>query len=50
MLNTKYNILVKKKIPVFSGLGGGSSNAAFLLKNLIRKKKLLIINLYFQKL
>ena len=38
--NTKYNILVKKKIPVFSGLGGGSSNAAFLVKNLIQKKKL----------
>ena len=31
----KYDILVNKKIPVFSGLGGGSSNAAYLIKNLL---------------
>ena len=48
-LNTKYNILVKKKIPVFSGLGGGSSNAAFLVKNLIQKKKLVNNKSLFSK-
>ena len=47
--NTKYNILVKKKIPVFSGLGGGSSNAAFLVKNLIQKKKLVYNKSLFSK-
>ena len=36
---TKYNISINKRIPVFSGLGGGSSNAAFLIKNLVDKKK-----------
>ena len=35
----KYNISINKRIPVFSGLGGGSSNAAFLIKNLVNKKK-----------
>lgn len=48
-VNTKYNILVKKKIPIFSGLGGGSSNAAFLLKNLITKKELIDNKSFFSK-
>ena len=48
-INTKYNILIKKKIPVFSGLGGGSSNAAFLLKNLIKKEKLINNKSLFSK-
>ena len=34
----KYKITVKKNIPVFSGLGGGSSNAATIIKFFIRKK------------
>ena len=38
--NFKYDIEIKKQIPVFSGLGGGSSNAAYLIKNLVEKKKL----------
>ncbi len=38
--NFKYDIKIKKQIPVFSGLGGGSSNAAYLIKNLVDKKKL----------
>ena len=38
--NFKYDIKIKKQIPVFSGLGGGSSNAAYLIKNLVEKKKL----------
>ena len=33
-----YNIRIKKKIPVFAGLGGGTSNAATILKYLIKKK------------
>ena len=28
----KYKIIVNKKIPVFAGLGGGTSNAVFLIK------------------
>ena len=34
----KYKINVKKNIPVFSGLGGGSSNAATIIKFFIKKK------------
>ncbi len=33
-----YNIKVYKTIPVFAGFGGGTSNAATLLKNLAEKK------------
>ena len=42
----KYEIIVNKKIPVFGGLGGGTSNAFFLIKHFIKNKiskKLLII-------
>ena len=35
----KYEINIKKNIPVFSGLGGGSSNAATLIKYFFKKKK-----------
>ncbi len=31
-----YSISINKKIPVFSGLGGGTSNAVFLLKFLVK--------------
>ena len=34
----KYKITVDKNIPVFAGLGGGTSNAAFILKYLVKKK------------
>ena len=34
----KYKINVKKNIPVFSGLGGGSSNAATIINFFIKKK------------
>ncbi len=37
-LNNKYKIYVKKNIPQQSGLGGGSMNAAFLLKYFLKKK------------
>jgi 4-diphosphocytidyl-2-C-methyl-D-erythritol kinase len=33
-----YSVTVTKNIPVFSGLGGGTSNAAFILKYLLKKK------------
>ena len=59
--NLRYKIIINKNIPVFSGLGGGSSNAAFLMRyflknkiNSIIKKKIETsagtdLNLFFQK-
>ena len=38
LISNFYNISVYKKIPVFGGLGGGSSNAATILKFLVKKK------------
>ena len=35
-----YNILVKKNIPVFAGLGGGSSNAATIIRYFAKNKAL----------
>ena len=34
----KYKITVDKKIPVFAGLGGGTSNAVFLIKYFLKNK------------
>jgi 4-diphosphocytidyl-2-C-methyl-D-erythritol kinase len=34
----RYKITVNKKIPVFSGLGGGTSNAVFLIKYFLKNK------------
>ena len=42
----RYLVLIHKKIPVFAGLGGGTSNAAYLIKYFTKnrfKKKLLDI-------
>ena len=39
IINSSYKVIVNKKIPVFSGLGGGSGNAAFLAKFFIKRKK-----------
>lgn len=36
--NTKFEIVIKKNIPSKAGLGGGSMNAASILKFLIKKK------------
>tara|TARA_B100001057_G_C22813908_1_gene936568 strand:+ start:1108 stop:1944 length:837 start_codon:yes stop_codon:yes gene_type:complete len=33
-----FSIIIKKNIPVFGGLGGGTSNAAFITKNLLKRK------------
>ncbi len=35
---TKYRIIVDKQIPVFAGLGGGTSNAVFLVKHFLKNK------------
>ena len=35
---SKYKITVTKKIPVFAGLGGGTSNAVFLIKYFLKNK------------
>ena len=37
---TNYRITVKKNIPVFAGLGGGSSNAASIIKFFLKRKKI----------
>jgi len=34
----KYKIIVNKNIPVFAGLGGGTSNAVFLVKHFLKNK------------
>lgn len=48
--NDKYSIEIKKNIPVFSGFGGGSSNAATIIKFFSKNKKLSSKNVdYFSK-
>ncbi len=37
-ISNYYSVEVIKNIPVFAGLGGGSGNAAFILKYLLKKK------------
>ena len=34
----KYRITIDKRIPVFAGLGGGTSNAVFLIKYFLKNK------------
>ena len=38
LISNYYSITVKKNIPVYAGLGGGTGNAAFVLKHLLKKK------------
>ncbi len=38
IISDYYYVLVSKKIPVFSGMGGGTSNAACLIKYFTKKK------------
>lgn len=51
LISNFYSITIDKKIPVFAGLGGGSSNAAtvikFLIKKNLRKK---ILNLFTKQI
>ena len=39
MVSSYYQVNIKKNIPVFSGLGGGTSNSATLLKFFLKNKK-----------
>ena len=38
LVSNHYSITIVKNIPVYGGLGGGTSNAAFILKYLIKRK------------
>ena len=38
LISDYYSVVIYKKIPVFAGLGGGTSNAATVLKSLFKKK------------
>ena len=38
LITNYFNIKINKRIPVFGGLGGGTSNAAVIFKYLIKKK------------
>ncbi len=40
LINKFYSVVVKKNIPVFAGLGGGTSNSFSLVKYLLKKKKI----------
>ena len=45
----RYEITIRKKIPVFGGLGGGTSNAAFLVKYFLKKKISIKLLAIFEK-
>ena len=45
----KYKITINKKIPVFAGLGGGTSNAVFLIRYFLKNKVNEEISKIFQK-
>ena len=38
LISNYYSVTINKKIPVFGGLGGGTGNAAFILKALLKGK------------
>ena len=42
LINRKYQIIVKKNIPLKAGLGGGSMNAASIINFLVKKKHIKI--------
>ncbi len=50
LLNKKYQINIHKKIPLESGMGGGSMNAASILKYLVDKKKININSKHLKSL
>ena len=51
LITNYYFVRVQKNIPIQSGLGGGSSNAAYILKFLIKKKnKKKFLNKIFDKI
>jgi 4-diphosphocytidyl-2-C-methyl-D-erythritol kinase len=38
LISDYYSVIIIKNIPVFGGLGGGTSNAAFILKHLLKER------------
>lgn len=38
LISSNYSIMITKNIPVYGGLGGGTSNAFFILKHLLKNK------------
>ena len=40
IISNFYSIIVNKKIPIFAGLGGGTSNSVYLIKHLTEKKNI----------
>ncbi len=51
LISNFYSVKIIKNIPVFSGLGGGTGNAAFILKYLFKKKlKKSLLNLAEKKI
>ena len=38
LISKYYSITVKKNIPVFAGLGGGTGNSVFILKHLLKRR------------
>lgn len=40
IINQGYKVVINKKIPVFSGLGGGTGNAVSILKYFFKRKKI----------
>ena len=38
LISSYYSVSINKKIPVFGGMGGGTSNAIYLVKHLTRNK------------
>jgi len=50
IINQRYKIIINKKIPIFAGLGGGTSNSAFLIKYFLRKNPNLKTIKIFEKI
>ena len=38
IVRNNYRIIINKKIPVFAGLGGGTSNAAYIVQYFLKNK------------
>tara|TARA_B100000963_G_scaffold254264_1_gene222863 strand:+ start:2890 stop:3726 length:837 start_codon:yes stop_codon:yes gene_type:complete len=51
LISSYYSIIVEKKIPVFAGLGGGTSNAVSVMKHVLNEKpKKKIFNMIEKKI
>ena len=38
IIKNSYKVVIKKNIPVFAGLGGGTGNAVSVIKYFVKKK------------